>query len=103
APAPAPATPTPAPAATEVRLGDLVQMGPGVVNAKMITIPNPRFPEIAKRANKTAVVPVSVLVDENGRPSEVRLRDAKKAGFGFDEAAIEAAKRATFSPGTKNG
>ena len=103
APAPAPTTPAPAPAATEVRLGDLVQMGPGVVPARKLTMPNPRFPEIAKRANKTAVVAVSVLVDESGRPVDVQLRDAKKAGFGFDEAAVEAAKRASFSPATKNG
>lgn len=103
APAPAPVLPAPAPAAPEVRLGDLVQMGPGVVPARKLTMPNPRFPEIAKRANKTAVVTVSVLVDENGRAADVQLRDAKRAGFGFDEAAIDAARRATFSPATKNG
>ena len=106
-PAPATAAPTPAPTtpapAQEVRLGDLVQMGPGVVTARIVSMPNPRYPEIAKRANKTAVVPVSVLVDENGRPTEVRLRDSTKKGFGFDEAAIDAAKRTTYSPATKNG
>ncbi len=102
--APAPAPPTPAPAPTvEVRLGDLVQMGPGVVPPRKLSMPNPRFPEIAKRANKTAVVTVSVLVDENGRAADVQLRDPKKAGFGFDEAAVDAARRATFQPATKNG
>ncbi|MEO8504734.1 MAG: TonB family protein [Acidobacteriota bacterium] len=98
-----PVTPAPAPAAPEVRLGDLVQMGPGVIPPKKLTIPNARYPEIARRANKTAVVAVAVLVDENGRAIDVQLRDAKHAGFGFDESAVDAARRATFSPATKNG
>jgi TonB family protein len=47
-------------------------------------------------------VVVPILVDENG--NVVRTKPpAQKAGFGFDEAAIDAARRASFRPATKNG
>lgn len=116
-PSPSPATtqaapvasvaPTPAaPAAgtiQEVHLGDLVTPGPGVVAPNRVTQPRLRFPEIARRANRSqAIVVVRILVDENGRSQEVQLRD-KRVGFGFDEAALEGARQFTFTPATKNG
>jgi protein TonB len=85
-----------------VRAGELVQPGPGVVRPTLLRRPAPRYPEIARRTKREATVAVSVLVDENGRVQDARLKSAK-SGYGFDEAAIEAARRSTFKPATKNG
>jgi TonB family protein len=49
-----------------------------------------------------ALVGVCVVVEENGGVQDARIKGAK-AGYGFDEAAMEAARRATFNPATKNG
>jgi protein TonB len=62
---------------------------------------NPRYPEIARRTSRQATVVVPVLVDENGRVIDIR-QPKQRAGFGFDEAAMDAARRATFRPATKN-
>ncbi len=100
--APPPAAPT-APAATAgVRVGDLVQPGPGVVRPTLVRRPAPRYPEIARRTRREATVAVTVLVDENGRVQDARVKGAK-SGYGFDEAAVDAARRATFTPAMKNG
>jgi TonB family protein len=86
----------------QVRLGDLVAFGPGVTPPDLMRMPDPVFPSIAKRLNKSAVVEVRVLVDEKGDVREAELAGAK-AGYGFDQAAIDAAKRATYRPATKDG
>jgi TonB family protein len=103
--APAPANPAPVqtpPRQQQVQVGDLVQSGPGVVPAKLVSQPDPRYPPAAKRLNRTAQVDIKVLVDEKGRVQDTELLGAKQ-GFGFDEAALDAARRATFQPATKDG
>jgi len=85
-----------------VKRGDLVTPGPGVSKPQLVSRLSPRYPEIAKRTNRQATVVVSILVDENGSVAQTRP-PAVKAGFGFDEAAVEAVKRATFKPATKDG
>ena len=98
---PAPPPPT-KPKAPEVKRGDLVKPGAGVIPPKPIRV-SPRFPEVARRLGKRdADVTVKVLVSENGKPLEVE-RVGDKVGFGFDAEAIKAAKGATYRPATKNG
>jgi serine/threonine-protein kinase len=96
-----PAVPAPAPV-RKTQFGDLVQPGPGVTAPKLTSRVEPRYPAPAQRLNKAAQVDIRVLVDENGRVVEAQ-RVGAKAGFGFDEAAIEAARRAQFNPPTKDG
>lgn len=104
-PEPARTQPVPAPvvekpAARQIQLGDLVQPGtPGVTTPKLKGRLDPRYPASAQRLNKAAQVDIKVLVDENGRVLEAQ-RSGPKAGLGFDESALEAARRATFQPGT---
>ena len=105
APAPAspvPAVPAPAPRQVQVQVGDLVQPGPGVAAPKLQSQLDPRYPPAAQRLNRAARVDIKVLVDERGRVMDAE-RLGEKAGFGFDEAALDAAKRATFQPATKDG
>ncbi len=106
APPPEP-TPPPPPAApapqTQVRRGDLVSMGRGVVAPKLVRRPTPRFPIMAKRLNKKeAKVLLRVLIDENGKVIKAELA-GKQAGFGFDDEAMSAARKSTYQPATKDG
>ena len=109
APAPTPASPAPvnpAPAAparqAQVQLGDLVPPGPGVAPPKLQGQLDPRYPVAAQRLNRAAQVDIKVLVDERGRVMDAE-RIGTKAGFGFDEAALDAARRASFQPASKDG
>lgn len=87
-----------------VRRGDLVEPGVGVTPPKMVRFPTPRFPEMARRLNRTDVtVPVRVLVDENGKVIDAQLESDKKAGFGFDAEALTVARGAEYSPATADG
>ncbi len=96
-------TPPPAkPAQPQVRRGDLITMGPGVKPPEVLRVQT-RFPEMARRANKLgATVEVKVLIDENGKPHDAELV-GKPAGFGFDTEALQAIKKGSFRPATKNG
>ncbi len=100
--------PVPAPAATSttraqsVRVGDLVEAGPGVTPPKLASRLEPRYPPTARNFNKSATVNVRALVDENGRVERAEVSGAK-AGYGFDDAALAAARTARFEPATKGG
>jgi TonB family protein len=96
-----PAAPVQAPV-RKVQYGDLVSAGPGVTPPRLTSRLDPRYPAAAQRLNKAAQIDIRVLVDENGRVADAQ-RSGAKAGFGFDESAMEAAKRASFTPPTKDG
>ena len=83
-------------------MGDLVTYGAGVKPPELIRMPNPVFPTMAKTLNKTATVDVRVLVDEKGEVQQVEVA-GPRAGYGFDQAAMEAARRANYRPATKDG
>jgi TonB family protein len=93
-----PAKPAPKP----VAVGDLVEPGPGVAPPRMTERPSPRYPPSARRLGKNAIVQLRLLVDENGRVARVETV-GNKAGFGFDDAAIDAANRTAWQAATKDG
>src|SRR4029077_5208521 len=102
----APANPAPvqpaAPKSQQVQVGDLVQPGSGVAAPKLSSSLDLRYPPAAKHLNRAAVVDVKVLVDEHGKVLDAD-RIGAKVGFGFDEAAIDAVRRAVFQPAVKEG
>ena len=102
--APAAASPSapPSRAPGEVRAGDLVTMGAGVIPPKMIRRGNFRYPPLAQRMKKEAVVTLRILIDENGRVLDAKNSGAT-AGFGMDEAAADYARSCSFSAAAKNG
>ncbi len=102
APASTAAVPEPAPAAPEVRVGDLVSGGTGVIPPQRVSDLRAVYPRAAERFGKTATVNVRVLVDENGKVAQAE-RIGNKVGFGFDEAAVDAARRVNFRAATKDG
>ena len=84
----------------EVKRGQLVTAGPGVTAPRPLHRAAPAYPPAALRLNRGATVVVRVLVDESGQVVEAEI-EGRKAGLGFDEEALQAARSSTFQPATK--
>ena len=67
----------------------------GVLNGKAVSKPNPAYPAGAKAAGAQGTVTVRILVDEQGR---VERAEAVSGHPALRPAAVEAARRARFSP-----
>jgi len=72
----------------------------GVLNGKAMSLPVPVYPQIAMRARTAGKVEVEVTVDENGK---VISAQATSGPVGLRDAAVDAAKRARFSPTKLSG
>lgn len=69
---------------------------------QLVTRPDPRYPAVARRVGREAEVILRVLVDARGNVKDVQ-QISKKAGFGIDQAAMDAARDARYRPGTQGG
>ncbi|MFL6197177.1 MAG: TonB family protein [Thermoanaerobaculia bacterium] len=104
-PAPAPQPETEAvPAPVEpMKPGDLIlARQPGVEPAEIRDLPFAVYPEAAKGSGKKPSIRVAVLVDETGTVIDAQVRSGDKSGLGFNEAALEAARKARFFPATRD-
>jgi len=79
----------------------VMQVGGGVSEPKVIYQVDPEFSEEARKAKFSGNVYVSVIVDEQGRPTHVRVE--RGVGMGLDEKAVEAVKQYKFKPAMLNG
>ena len=70
--------------------------GPGFINREL-----PRFPRRAQVQGREGTVVLRLAVDHTGRLSHVEV--VSGAGYGFDEEAIRAIQKSTFSPAVRNG
>jgi protein TonB len=70
--------------------------GPGFIHQEL-----PHFPRRAQAQGKEGTVVLRLTVDHMGRLSHVAV--ASSAGNGFDEEAIRAIQKSTFSPAVRNG
>lgn len=61
----------------------------------------PDYPLLARRMRREGTVLLRLHIDEGGRLLEARV--VERAGYGLDEAALEAVRRSTFAPATKAG
>ncbi|MGC8495379.1 MAG: TonB family protein [Syntrophobacteraceae bacterium] len=61
----------------------------------------PSYPAFARAQQMQGTVVLSLLIDRHGRVVSVTV--LKKAGFGFDEAAVKAIRQSTFFPARNNG
>jgi TonB family protein len=102
-PTTSPAPAAAAPVAPRTRQGDLVTLGAGVTTPVLVSIDKPEYPPIARRMRVEGTVVMSLLVDENGRVVDVRLERGVNLNVGMNEAALAAARSATFRPATKEG
>lgn len=67
----------------------------------ILELVKPLYPSLARRLGKEGTVLLKLHIDEMGRPLEVEI--IKRAGYGFDEAALNAIKQSRFRPAMKNG
>lgn len=72
-----------------------------LVGPVLVTRAEPVFPAEALRDGITGTVGLEILVGEEGVVESVKV--VRAAGFGFDEAAVEAAKHMIFKPATQGG
>jgi protein TonB len=63
----------------------------------------PVYPEMARQAQVEGVVWVKSLVDKDGRVRDVIIVKPSGANAGFEEAAIEAARKTIWKPAISNG
>jgi protein TonB len=68
---------------------------------KPVSVPQPAYTEAARAAAVEGKVRVELTVDEAGRVVSVRVLSG--LGHGLDEAAVAAAKAATFQPAVRCG
>ncbi len=61
----------------------------------------PSYPPFARKLEKEGAVLLRVAINEEGRVVDVEI--LKKAGFGFDEAAVKAIRGSTFIPAKRDG
>jgi TonB family protein len=69
--------------------------------ARLIGTISPAYPPQALAQQVEAIVAVSVVVTATGSVADVQL--VKPAGFGFDEAVLDAVRKARFVPAQRDG
>jgi len=72
----------------------------GVLNGKALSLPAPLYPQVAVRARTGGKVEVEVIIDENGK---VISAQAVSGPPSLRDAAVDAARRARFSPTKLSG
>jgi TonB family protein len=74
---------------------------PGLTAPVLLERVEPTYPETAREAGIGGVVGLEITIEADGTVSAAKV--IRAAGFGFDEAALEAVKRFKFKPATKDG
>jgi periplasmic protein TonB len=77
--------------------------GNGVTWPTEISQEKPKYTSDAMRAKIQGDVYLEIVVSENGIVTDARVTKSLDKAYGLDQAAIEAAKKWRFRPGTKNG
>jgi TonB family protein len=89
---------------TVVPFVDPAPQEPGVdESAEPVDLPDAIYPAAARGSGKSAKVLLAILVDEKGHVAEVRVKEGDSSHLGFNEAAIEAVRKARFLAATRNG
>ena len=81
--------------------GGAYKIGGGVSAPVPVFRPEPEYSEEARKAKWQGAVLLSLIVDENGVPQEIKV--VRSLGLGLDQKAIEAVQKWRFKPGLKDG
>ncbi len=81
--------------------GGVYRAGRGVTPPRPIFSPDPEFSEEARKAKYQGVCTLMIVVDTDGRPTQLRV--VNSLGMGLDEKALETVKTWRFEPGMKDG
>jgi protein TonB len=90
----APATPPPPAAEEPSRLA--------YTPPRLVSLPDPSYPRAARRMGREATVVLRVRVNARGRVLDAEPI-GEEVGFGFEEEAVRAARRARFEPASRDG
>ena len=94
--------PPPEPVQPDVREGDLVTAGQGVIDATVVKLTPPVYPPAALRMRVEGTVRVNVLISHEGKVEDVTI--LRSSGLkAMDQAALSAARKSRFLPATRNG
>jgi Ca-activated chloride channel homolog len=99
-PSPGDAHPTPAASAPKEETRPRTPVSGGVLNSKAINLPRPIYPSAAKSAGAQGKVVVEVTIDEDGKVVEAHAVSGHPL---LQQAAVQAARFAKFSPTTLSG
>ncbi len=91
-------TPPATPSATAI-----ATPGPGVTPPTMLTFAKPEYPLLARRTKVQGTVILSILVDEQGRATDIKFLKRVEQDVGLNEAAEKAARASTWRPASKDG
>lgn len=94
-----PAVPTPAPVTAAPEPTPVSDVPP--TEPEVVKLPAAAYPEMARKAGVTGRVYVKVVVAADGSVKSAEV--SRGIGGGCDEAAVDAARKATFKPGTVGG
>lgn len=82
-------------------MSGVYRAGGEVTNPVPLFMPEPQYSEEARKAKWGGTVLVSLVVDETGHPTDIKV--VKPLGLGLDEKAVEAVAKWLFKPGLKSG
>ena len=80
--------------------GGVFRIGDGVSAPSVLSKVEPEYSEEARKAKWQGTVVLSVIVDELGRPRNVKI--LRSLGLGLDQKAVEAVEQWRFKPGLKD-
>ena len=86
---------------SELALAKPGDVGEVASDPRVISQVDPEFSEQARKAKFQGLCVLSIMVEPDGTPSNIRV--ARKLGMGLDEKAIEAVKQWRFQPAIKDG
>jgi periplasmic protein TonB len=81
--------------------GGVYQVGGGISAPVLIYAPEAEFSDEARRAKYQGVCLISLIVDAQGNPRNLRV--IRPLGMGLDQKALEAVQKYKFKPSLKNG
>ncbi len=87
----------------ELKRGDLVGPGAGVIEPALVSAPHVNYPPMARQQRVEGKVVVLVLVDENGKVSDVRMQQGLAGQAAINDAVVAAMRNAKFRAASKNG
>lgn len=73
------------------------------VQPEMIKQVNPVYPAGARKEGVGCELWIKALVDTSGNVAKAEVAKTSKTGYGFEKAALKAAKQSTFKPGIQKG
>jgi TonB family protein len=81
--------------------GGVFRVGGGVSAPRALFTPDPEYSEEARKAKYQGTVVLWLVVDQNGRPQNIKV--ARSLGMGLDQKAMDAVRQWKFEPAMKDG